>query len=268
MFDLITTPAYPYANSYLTLREAEEYYEYYNRIPADASWRNLTDNQKKYALILAAHALNELTYKGAKFTPDQPLAFPRITWFEKSNGIKKTYNSFDDAVNSSNLVTILTNAYVEAINNSFIILESGITYPVYLRKLNVIKIDGFYFNSGYFSIKEKPSDTMISVFEDVENEMPPSGGVDMYLTPIPAVPENVKFAQAELAWQLIDVSIFQKNILDASEPPIRSFNLWGAITIHYQSKYEETKFSTQQTTPIDIVKFLLSPWLGIGGRIV
>ena len=263
--ELITTPAHFYANSYITLEEADSYFTTYDRVPSDSSWYNLTDTQKEYALILAAYALNTLPYKGYKVVRNQPLAFPRYSEFDVKNNFAIIYNTFDDAIDKDNLTPVAIDADIDVSNNQFVLQVSGDSFSN-IKKLQVIKVDGFLNNSGFFTVK-KNTDTTIMPYEKLTDE--DGFNIDIYITPIPGIHDNIRQAQAEMAWQVINTTIFQKDIEDMPEPPIRRLDLGGVLRIDYRSEIFRNRFDFGQSSPLDMVYYLLSPWLtSVRGRFV
>ena len=62
------------ANSYVTLTEANAYFE---TVPDSSTWTNKTDDQKKRSLISAARWIDTLVYYGDRCDDGQALKFPR-----------------------------------------------------------------------------------------------------------------------------------------------------------------------------------------------
>lgn len=264
MLQIQTIPGSSKSNSYITLADAEQYFTNYGRITPDATWNTLTDNQKSYALILAAQALNTLTYKGKKIIKSQPLAFPRYNWVQINNLGKKQFNTFDEATNSDNIYLVVSNAVVDVSNNTFVFSSSINTE--YLEDDLVIKVDGVSNNSGYFTVKSY-DDTSITVYETLTDEVGVT--LDVYPTQIYGVPQNVKYAQAELAWIVIDTNIFQKNITDSTMPEPSFIKIGGAISLQFTKGVPKLKFGSSTLVPSDIVYLLLSEWISAtGGAVV
>ena len=65
------------ANSYVTLTEANSYFE---TVPDSSTWTNKTDDQKKRALISATRWIDTLVYYGDRCDDDQALKFPRTNY--------------------------------------------------------------------------------------------------------------------------------------------------------------------------------------------
>ena len=62
------------ANSYVTLTEANSYFE---TVPDSSTWTNKTDDQKKRSLISAARWIDTLVFYGDRCDDGQALKFPR-----------------------------------------------------------------------------------------------------------------------------------------------------------------------------------------------
>ena len=62
------------ANSYVTLAEADTYFE---TVPDSTAWDNKTDDQKNRALISATRSIDSLNYYGDRCDEDQALKWPR-----------------------------------------------------------------------------------------------------------------------------------------------------------------------------------------------
>ena len=62
------------ANSYVTLAEANTYFE---TVPDSSTWTNKTDDQKNRALISACSELDNLQFLGVRCDTDQALKWPR-----------------------------------------------------------------------------------------------------------------------------------------------------------------------------------------------
>ena len=62
------------ANSYVTLAEANSYFE---TVPDSSTWTNKTDDQKNRALIAAAREIDNLVFYGDRCDNGQALKFPR-----------------------------------------------------------------------------------------------------------------------------------------------------------------------------------------------
>jgi hypothetical protein len=71
------------ANSYVTLAEANTYFE---TVPDSATWINKTNDQKNRALISATRWIDALSFYGNRCTETQALKWPRKDY--KVDGIK------------------------------------------------------------------------------------------------------------------------------------------------------------------------------------
>lgn len=67
----------PSANSYVTLAQANTYFE---TVPDSSTWTSKTDDQKNRALISATRWLDGLSYYGDRCTDTQALKWPRDTY--------------------------------------------------------------------------------------------------------------------------------------------------------------------------------------------
>ena len=65
------------ANSYVTLTEANSYFE---TAPESSTWTNKTDDQKKRALISATRWIDTLVFYGDRCDESQALKFPRTNY--------------------------------------------------------------------------------------------------------------------------------------------------------------------------------------------
>ena len=71
------------ANSYVTLAEADAYFE---TVPESTTWNDKTDDQKTRALISATRWIDALSFYGDRCTETQALKWPREDY--KVDGIK------------------------------------------------------------------------------------------------------------------------------------------------------------------------------------
>ena len=62
------------ANSYVTLAEADSYFE---TVPSSTQWDNKSDDKKNRALISATRWIDSFVYFGERCDEDQALKFPR-----------------------------------------------------------------------------------------------------------------------------------------------------------------------------------------------
>jgi hypothetical protein len=296
--ELITSIASHKANSYITLTDAESYFSSYNIIASSDSWNDLTDDKKKLALSLAAMALNTLSYRGVPVTIEQRLAFPRYTW-DQVNPKKYVPTTHRDIVNSyrgayyvgkrryqyqnffwatqdTELDTIVINGDISVSSNTLLDGSSSADAfytPQYYGELEynqVIKVVGLSTDT-YLTVKDIASDgSYVEIKESIDDEAAPSGGVDIYATPIFGYPDEVGYAQAELAYQVINTDLFQKDVGAMPDVMPMSFDLGGTLSARYgRELFGTSKFSKDRTSPLDIVYYLLGPWLAsIGGRCV
>ena len=65
------------ANSYVTLTEANSYFE---TVPDSTTWDNKTDDQKNRSLIAATRWIDTFVYQGDRCDEDQALKFPRTNY--------------------------------------------------------------------------------------------------------------------------------------------------------------------------------------------
>jgi hypothetical protein len=263
--DLVTTFAYHTANSYGTLAEAEAYFASYDRLGNSATWDDLADDQKKYALMLAAQVLNTFSFRGLKCTKAQKLAFPRYT-YDQLNGDYSQLDSFYDITYTK----IIDEEELNVSNNRFISTSSSADdFEDYVN-------DGLYINqmikvvrsdTEYLTISDLDIDgEWLEVNEDIEEETDLT--TTIYSSDIFGYPQEVKYAQFELAYQVVDTKLFQGTVGAETEYPIWSFNISGAMTVRYKmSLSNASKF--EHSAPLDIVYYLLGPWIaGVKGGLV
>tara|TARA_B100000886_G_scaffold307142_1_gene239988 strand:+ start:312 stop:842 length:531 start_codon:yes stop_codon:yes gene_type:complete len=65
------------ANSYVTLTEANSYFE---TVPDSSTWTDKTDDQKNRALISATRWIDTFVFQGDRCDEDQALKFPRTNY--------------------------------------------------------------------------------------------------------------------------------------------------------------------------------------------
>ena len=65
------------ANSYVTLTEANSYFE---TVPDSSTWTNKSDDEKKRALISATRWIETLVFYGDRCDESQALKFPRTNY--------------------------------------------------------------------------------------------------------------------------------------------------------------------------------------------
>jgi len=274
--DLITEICGENSNSYVTLDEATTYLDNYDRIDFASTWDELSDDKKKFALALAAIALNTFTYKGKKCTKTQRLAFPRFSWYQLNEEGKTQYKSFFWAIQTEALTDVVTDEAIKILDNKLYDTSSSANcfynpyYLGYIDMNQVIKVDGLSTDT-YLTVKDIDDDgEWIEIKETISNEDAPTGGVDIDSTPLFGFPDEVGQAQIELAIQFINTDIFQATIGTLPEPLPMYFSLGGCLNVMYgKHLYGSSKFSKDRTSPLDIVYLLLGPWLaGMGGCIV
>jgi hypothetical protein len=81
------------ANSYVTLAEANAYFE---TTPDDANWVDKTDDQKNRALISATRFIDDFEFYGERCTTTQALKWPRKDY--KVDGIKLVCTLIPDEI--------------------------------------------------------------------------------------------------------------------------------------------------------------------------
>ena len=264
--DLITTLAYHTANSYGTLAEAESYYSTYDRLGDSNTWNNLTDDQKKFSLVIAAQVLNTYSFRGMKCIKNQKLAFPRYT-YAQLNGDYAQLDSFYDITYTS----ILDDIELNVTDNKFISTStSADDFYDYIDDDDIVinqMIKAVRGGTEYLTIKDMDVDgEWIQVNETIEEET--DLATDIYASDIFGYPDEIKYAQFELAYQVVDTKLFQGTVGSETEYPISSFSISGATSVRYASAISNAnKFENSAT--IDIVSYLLEPWLaGIKGYVV
>lgn len=264
--DLITTVAYHTANSYGTVAEAESYFSDFSRLPASTTWTGLSANQKKMALILAAQVLNTFSFRGLKCNKQQSLAFPRFT-YDQLNGDFAQVDSFYDITYTK----MIDEEELNVSDNKFISISSSADdFYDYIDDgdINVnhlIKV--VRGGTEYLTIYDMDVDgEWIQVREDIEEETDLT--TTIYYSDIFGFPDEIKYAQFELAFQVVDTKLFQGTIGADTEFPVASFNISDALTVRY--KFALSKANPfENSVPIDVVHYWLGPWLaGIKGYIV
>jgi hypothetical protein len=76
------------SNSYVTLAEADSYFE---TTPDDSDWTNKTDDQKNRALISATRFIDDFEFYGERCTTTQALKWPRKEYKVDGVEIKCTF---------------------------------------------------------------------------------------------------------------------------------------------------------------------------------
>lgn len=274
--EITTTPCHPKANSYYTLTQAESYLSDYSRVDYDSSWNNLDDNQKKLALVLAAKALNSLPYKGQKVCKTQTLAFPRLSGYNLNTENRTRYRDFYWATYSNNLTSLISSGDLEISSNKIYDRSSSADafyspwYNGYLVVGQMIKQSGFSNNDTYLTVDHiDPDGEYIEIREDLTDEDGPSSGVDIHATPLFGVEDDIGRAQTEFALQGVNETIYQRTVGEMGDPQPRRIELGGTLMVWYkESLYGQSKFSPDRGSPIDVVYYYLSNWLGVQGRLV
>jgi len=78
-------------NSYVTLNEADSYFE--DRLDAVA-WTNANDELKEQALVTATSNLDQKEWLGISVSATQPLAFPRSgSFMDSSRGVRTLFSN-------------------------------------------------------------------------------------------------------------------------------------------------------------------------------
>jgi hypothetical protein len=272
-----TTPAHPKQNSYITLSDAESYLTSLDRVASSDSWNDLTDEQKKACLILAAKSLNTFSYKGQKVCKKQPLAFPRLSWHNINVEKKKPFTDFFWATRDENLTQIVNSGEIDISSNALYDRTSSADafysphYNGYIQENQIIKQSGLSCDN-YLTIDFIDMDgEYLEIRETISDESSPSSGVDIYTTPLFGIEDNVGKAQTEIAYQFIDKQIISAEELNAvPEMPTRRFELGNTLMVWYKESLSRTgKFSTDRTNSMDIVYLYLGNWItSVGGRLV
>lgn len=273
---LVTTPADNQANSYYTLTQAESYFTTNDRVSSGDSWNGLSSDKKEYALALAAKALNTFKFKSKPVTKTQPLAFPRFSWYQINKEGRTQYKDFFFATRSENLTQLINSGTISISSNKLMDGTSSADAfygPHYRETLDygqLIKQVGLSCDT-YLTVLDIAEDgSYIKIKEDISDESTPSGGVDIYTTPLFGFPDNVGKAQAEIALQYVNTNIFQAEINKLPEPMVRDFDLSSTISVRYMNEiFGQSKFSTDKSNSLDIIYLLLGDWIAsITGRMV
>lgn len=263
--DLIVTPAYHKSNSYGTVAQADAYFASYSRLSCSNTWDVLSANQKRYALIIAAKVLNTFKFRGEKCNKQQNLAFPRIP--AQNLNTYSPLNSFYDI----EYETIVEDTEFNVNDNKFISTNTSANdFYDYIDDKDIqigqlIKV--IRSTTDYLTIVDMDVDgEWIQVKEDIEEETDLSTSI--YAADLFGFPDDVMYAQFELAYQVVDTKLFQGTVGKEAEKPIASFYIAGAMHVKYAS--EMVRINTfDNSSPIDIVHYLLSDWLaGIRGATV
>lgn len=265
--DLITIPAYHTSNSYGTLAQAEAYFNSYDRVGDSVTWGGLSENQKTYTLMIAAKLLNTFGFRGKPVTRQQNLAFPRFTNYQVVHEDKDSLGTFYDInytkiIDAENL-TVTDNKFIDESTSADIFYNDLNDEDLQLNQLIKVVRDG----TEYLTVKDIDADgEWIEVKEDIESESDPT--TTIYTSDIYGFPDEIMWAQFELAHQVVDTRIFQATVGQNLEKPIASFYIAGAMHVKYEQElFKANKF--QNSEALDVVYYLLGDWLaGIKGRMV
>jgi hypothetical protein len=265
--DLITTPAYHTSNSYGTLAQATTYYSTYGRLNYSSTWDNLTTDEQEYALVIAAKLLNTFNFRGIPVTRAQKLAFPRFTNYQMVHEDKTSLATFYDIeyekIIDAEELTVTGNKFIST-NSSADMFYNYLDNETLLINQLIKVVRG---GTEYFTVLDIDADgEWIEVKEAVESESDPT--TTIYVSDIFGFPNEIMYAQFELANQVVDTKIFQATIGEATEKPIASFYIAGAMHVTYENElFKANKF--ENSVALDIVHYLLGDWLaGVKGRMV
>ena len=264
--DLIVTPAYHSSNSYGTLSQAEAYFASYNRLGCSNTWDALSDNQKEFALVIAANILNTFNFRGEKCNKQQKLAFPRIPPQQLLNGASPISSFYDIWYE-----TIIEDTEFDVENNKFVSVTTDADDFYDFIENKTIQIGQLIKvvrgATEYLTIADMDGDGgWIQVKEDIEEESDPTTSI--YAADIFGFPNEVMWAQFELAYQVVDTKLFQGTVGKEVEQPISSFYIAGAMHVKYASEmFKINPFDN--SSPINMVHYLLGDWLaGVRGATV
>lgn len=264
---IITIPAHHTSNSYGTLAQAEAYFTSYGRLGTTETWSDLSDNQKTYALLLAAKMLNTFNFRGLPVTRQQKLAFPRFTPYQLITEEMTQLATFYDIEYEE----IITDEELEVEDNKFIATETSQDTFYSAFDNEYLVLDGLIKvvrgSTEYLTVTDIDADgAWIQVKEDIEEESDLT--TTIYTSDIFGFPDEIAQAQYELAFQVVDTRIFQATVGEDVEYPIASFNFSNALYVKYSTEmFKSNKF--ESSGAIDIVYYLLGTWLsGIKGGVV
>lgn len=265
--DLITTPAYHTSNSYGTLTQADAYFTSYNRLSASNTWDALSDNQKKFALYMAAKILNTFGFRGKPVTRQQSLAFPRYTNYQVVHEDKDSIATFYD-IDYTKLIDeedfTVTNNRFYSTNSSADMFYNDLDDGDLLINQLLKVVRG---STEYLTVKDIDIDgEWLEVKEDIEEETDLT--TTIYASDIFGFPDEIMYAQFELAYQVVDTKIFEGTVGKETESPISSFYIAGAMHVKYRDElFKANRF--ENTVPMDIIYYFLGDWLaGVKGRMV
>lgn len=265
--DLVTTPAYHTSNSYGTLAQANSYFASYTRLSCSNTWDALSDNQKKYALFIAAKLLNTFNFRGKPVTRQQSLAFPRFTNYQVVHEDKESIGTFYD-IDYTKLIdeeelTVTDNRFYSTNSSADMFYNDLDDGDLQINHLIKVVRSG----TEYLTVKDIDIDgEWLEVKEDIESESDDT--TTLYVSDIFGFPDEVMWAQFELAYQVVDTRIFQATVGQNVERPIASFYIAGAMHVKYEQElFKANKF--QNAEALDVVYYLLGDWMaGVKGRMV
>ena len=93
---------------------------------------------------------------------------------------------------------------------------------------------------------------------------------DIPTTVAPTVPQEVKWAQSELAYQVVHSGILSVDVLAFPEREIKSFGLGGSLSIEFVGGLlNRTQFAKARISSTDIIELYLSRWIrSVNGGVV
>jgi predicted small secreted protein len=264
--DLIVTPAYHTSNSYGTLAQAESYFASYNRLGTSATWDDLSDTNKKFSLVLAANVLNTFKFRGEKCNKQQKLAFPRISPQHLLNDYAPIASFYDieyETIIDEEELNVTNNRFVSTSTDADDFYDAIDDKDIQVGQLIKV-VRG---TTEYLTIDDMDVDgEWIQVKEDIEEETDLTTSI--YAADIFGFPNEVMYAQFELAYQVVDTKLFQGTVGKEVEQPISSFYIAGAMHVKFRDEMFKVN-SFDNSSPIDIVHYLLSDWLaGVRGATV
>jgi len=177
MENINSNPGDPYANSYITIEEAIDYFT--NFYYGANAWANATAENRASALKMATKIIDRLRFHDGKYSEAQALAFPR-------NDKPSAFGFYVDEIvspkvfkNTSSKSTSLTTREYKYAGAKF--TNGG--------------------NLGFFT-EVKAYEPITGTFELYD--VPPTGlSVGDNIELIPEIPTKVKFAQCEIALSIL-----------------------------------------------------------------
>jgi len=262
--NLITTPAYHTSNSYGTVEQADAYFATYSRMADDDAWLFLSDNQKEYALYIAAQLLNTISFRGKPVTLQQKLAFPRFTNYQVFTEGKTSLQTFYDIEFTSLIADVdfyvTDNKFIDTSSSANAFYEYVTDKDINIGQLIKVVRGG----TEYLTIHDMDIDgDWIQVKEDIEEE---SGlTATIYVSDIYGFPDEVMWAQFEMAYQVVSTRIFQATVGENVEQPVQSFYMPGALQVRYTTEMFKTN-RFENSGALDIMYSLLGNWIaGVKG---